>query len=127
LAFLEKKMGNWSLDDARNLLGEPVRQRDAFVVGQNGATDGVIYAFRDPTAGMKEFELNFSKAGTLRAVYAYPQPGTTHLKDAQQLWGRNYREIRNTNGTRSYAYNDRRLIVLTDKNGTVINIGIYLP
>jgi len=125
--FLEKKMGNWSLDDARNLLGEPVRQRDAFVVGQNGTTDGVIYAFRDPTAGMKEFELNFSKAGVLRAVYAYPQPGATHLKDTQQLWGRNYREIKNTNGTRSYAYNERRLIVLTDKNGTVINIAVYLP
>jgi hypothetical protein len=125
-AFLERKMGTWSLDDARLLLGAPVRQRDALVAGTQNV-DGVIYAFPDPTAGMKEFELNFSNAGVLRAIYAYPQPGSTHLKDAQLLWGRNYKEIRNANGTRSYAYNDRRLIVFTDKNGAVINLAVYLP
>jgi len=125
LVFLEKKMNVWHLDDARNLLGEPTRQRDALVGTQ---VDGEIYAFPDPTGGMREFELNFSnKTGFLRAVYAYPQAGTTRLQAAQQLWGRNYREVKNANGTRSYIYNDRRLIVLTDKSGVVINIGVYLP
>jgi hypothetical protein len=77
---------------------------------------------------MKEFELNFSNAGVLRSVYAYPNPvPQMRLRDAQQLWGRNYREVNNANGTHSYIYNDRRLIVLIDRGGVVVNIGVYLP
>jgi hypothetical protein len=123
-AFLEKKMGAWHLDDARRLLGQPVRQRDALV---GTKVDGVIYAFPDPTRGMKEFELNFSSADVLRAVYAYPTPGTTRVQDVQQLFGRNYREKKNPNGTHVYTYIDRRLVVFTDKNGVIINLGVYLP
>ena len=125
-AFLEKKMGVWKLDDARVLLGDPVRQRDALV----GTTvDGMIYAFPDPTKALKEFELNFSgKTGALRAVYAYPNPiPLMRLKEAQGLWGRDYKEIKNANGTRSYLYKNRRLLVVTDAVGNVINIGVYLP
>jgi hypothetical protein len=124
-AFLEQKMGVWHLADAQKVLGQPVRQRDALVGRQ---VDGVIYAFPDPTRGMKEFELNFSNAGVLRSVYAYPNPvPQMRLRDAQQLWGRNYREVNNANGTHSYIYNDRRLIVLIDRGGVVVNIGVYLP
>jgi len=123
LAFLEKKMGVWHLDDARRLLGQPVRQRDALA---GTKVDGVIYAFPDPTKSMREFELNFSSADVLRAVYAYPNPGTVRLQDAQQLWGRNYREVKNPNGTRSYTYNDRHLLLITDKNGVILNLGVYL-
>jgi len=124
-AFLEKKMGAWHLDDARRVLGQPIRQRDALV----GTTaDGVIYAFPDPTKGMREFELNFSNAGVLRAVYAYPNPvPQMRLRDAQQLWGRDYREVSNPNGTRSYMYKNRRVVVTTDGSGTIINFGVYLP
>ncbi|MGD1068760.1 MAG: trypsin-like peptidase domain-containing protein [Bryobacteraceae bacterium] len=123
--FLETKMGAWHLDDARNLLGEPTRLRDALVGAQ---VDGKIYAFPDPTGGMREFELNFANStGLLRAVYAYPQAASMRLQAAQELWGRNYREVKNPNGTRSYIYNDRRLMVLTDKGGIIINLGVYLP
>lgn len=126
LVFLEGKMGAWKLDDARKLLGDPIRQRDAFV---GTAVDGVIYAFTDPTRGSREFELNFAgKTGILRAVYAYPNPvPAVRLKDAQALWGRDYREVKNPNGTRSYIYKNRRLIIVTDTSGNVINIGVYLP
>jgi hypothetical protein len=78
---------------------------------------------------MREFELNFSgKTGVLRAVYAYPNPvPVMRLREAQGLWGRDYREVRNENGTRSYMYKNRRLIVVTDAKGNVVNIGVYLP
>ncbi len=121
--FLERQMGTWKLDDARAVLGEPTRQRDALA---GTKVDGVIYAFRDPTNGMREFELNFGNStGRLRAVYAYPYRAT--LREAQALWGRNYKEVKYPNGNRSYVYRDRRLIVLTDKNDLVISIGVYLP
>jgi len=124
-AFLERKMDFWHLDDARSLLGEPTRQRDALA---GTKVDGQIYAFPDPTGGMREFELNFAATtGILRAVYGYPQAGSLRLEAAQKLWGHDYRETRNANGTRSYLYKNRRLILLTDKSGLVINIAVYLP
>ena len=121
--FLEKQMGVWHLDDARRVLGEPIRQRDAL---QGTKADGVIYAFLDPTRAMKEFELNFSTSGVLRAVYAYPGSGNINTQQAQKLWGRNYREVKYPNGNRMYLYNDRHLNVFVDKNGNIINFGVYL-
>jgi hypothetical protein len=125
-AFLAKKMGTWKLDDARHVLGEPLRQRDAFM----GTTiDGVIYAFYDPTNALGEFELNFANStGVLQAVYAHPSPiHPMQLVEAQHLWGRDYKEKTNPNGTRRYLYNKRALIVITNKKGTVTTIGVYLP
>jgi hypothetical protein len=123
-AFLEKQMVvGWRLEDAKSVLGEPTRQRDALV---GTKVDGVIYAFPDPTAAMREFELNFSNdTRRLRAVYAYPYRST--LQEAQALWGRKYKETKNPNGTHLYMYQDRRLIVVTDSNGGVISLGVYLP
>src|ERR1041385_6337335 len=122
-AFLERQMGAWRIEDAKGVLGDPVRERDALT----GTTvDGVIYAFPDPTGSMREFELNFAKAtGRLRAVYAYPNKAT--LQDAQALWGRKYKEVKNPNGTHSYLYRDRRLMLITDRNGGIISLGVYLP
>jgi hypothetical protein len=130
LVFLERKMAVWKLDDARHMMGEPMRQRDALVGGKvGGKVDGVIYAFRDPTNSVEEFELNFSNdTGILRGVYAHPGPlHPMRLVEAQQLWGRDYNEVKNANGTRSYLYKKRRLIVITDKSGNVTSIGVYLP
>jgi hypothetical protein len=127
LEFLINRMGLWQLDDAHQLMGEPMRERAALVAGAQKA-DGVIYAFPDPTGAAKEFELNFANSnGILRAVYAYPPPGVAHLKDVQQLWGRKYRVAKNPNGTRFYNYSDRRINVLVDKDDSVISIGVYLP
>jgi hypothetical protein len=127
LDFLINRMGIWHLDDARQLMGEPARERAALVAGTQKA-DGVVYAFPDPTGAAKEYELNFANSdGILRAVYAYPQPGVAHLKDVQQLWGRKYRVTKNPNGTRFYMYSDRRINVLADKDDNVISIGVYLP
>jgi hypothetical protein len=122
-AFLETAMGSWNLGDAKYVLGEPTRQRDAMA---GAKIDGAIYAFPDPTGLMREFELNFgNNTGKLRAVYAYPYGFT--LQQAHATWGRNYREVKNPNGTRTYIYKDRRLIVVVNSNGNVINLGVYLP
>jgi len=123
VGFLEKRMGLWKIEDAKSVLGEPTRQRDSLA---GTKVDGVIYAFTDPTAAMREFELSFSNiTSRLRAVYAYPYKAT--LKEAQALWGRKYRDVKNANGTHSYMYRDRQLIVFTDSNGGVISLGVYLP
>jgi S1-C subfamily serine protease len=120
-AFLESKLGHWGLADAKAVLGEPVQQRPAY----NGPNvDGVIYAFLDPTHSVRQFELNFSNTGILRAFYAYPVGAT--LKQAQALWGRDYKETKNANGTRGFSYNKRHLLMFTDKDGNILNIGIYL-
>ncbi len=122
LVFLEKQMGVWHLDDAMRVLGEPVRQRDALVGTQ---VDGVIYTFPDPTMGFRQFELNFSKAGVFRAVYAYPSTPTT-LKTLEGLWGRNYRETKYPNGNRTYSYIGKQNFVNTDRHGNVICVGAAL-
>ena len=122
--FLERKLGKWSLADAQEVLGGPIRQRDALT---NKQVDGVLLAFPDPTSSMKEFELNFSKAGVLRAVYGYPQPGSIKMADIHKLWGRNYKDTKNPNGSHMYVWNDRRLVVIENKDGSIYNFGVYLP
>jgi hypothetical protein len=131
-AYLERQMGVWSLVDAKAALGEPARQRDALA---GTKVDGTIFAFPDPTGAMREFELNFfqntvytngeSIPGRLRAVYAYPYKAT--LPEAQALWGKKYREVKNPNGTRSFLYQDRRLIIVANRNDEIISLGVYLP
>jgi hypothetical protein len=122
MVYLEQQMGAWKLDDAKAILGEPTRQRDA-LNGQN--VDGIIYAFPDPTNALRELELNFgNKTGRLRAVYGFPY--ALKLAAAQALWGRDYQVVKNPNGTKSYAYRHRRIVILTDKDGTIISYGVYL-
>lgn len=123
-AFLEKKLGSWTLADAKETLGNPIRQRDAYLKDK---VDGIIYAFPDPTGAAKEFELNFSMTGVLRALYGYPQPGSLKFDVMQKAVGRNYKETKYPDGRRGYFYNDRRLIVIVNKEGFVYNFGVYLP
>ena len=120
--FLEKQMGAWKLEDAKGILGEPTRQRDALA---GTKVDGVIYAFPDPTNAMREFELNFGiDTGRLRAVYAYPYKGT--LQEVQPIWGRKYKVTKMPNGNHSYVYQDRPAIIITDRNDVIVSLGVYL-
>jgi Trypsin-like peptidase domain len=127
LDFLINRMGIWHLDDARQLMGEPVRER-AFLVAGSRKAEGVIYAFPDPTGVVREFELHFPySTGILSDVWAYPKAGVVHLKDFEQLWGRKYRVTKNPNGSHFYAYADRRINILVDKDGNVVSVSSYLP
>lgn len=120
--YLERKIRSWKLENAKAELGEPIRQRDALT---DGKTTGVIYAFSDPTHLMREFELNFENAtGLLTGVYAYPAAPTT-LNEARKLWGTNYKETKYPNGNKGFVYNNRRLMLLTDKHDMIISLGVF--
>lgn len=120
--YLEQKLHVWTLDNAKAELGEPIRERDAIT---DGKKSGVIYAFLDPTHGMREFELNFDGAsGLLLAVYAYPANPAT-LDDAKKLWGSEYKETKYPNGNRGYVYKHRRLMILTDHENRIISLGVF--
>src|SRR5215472_14407114 len=68
--YLQRRLGDWQIRDARAILGEPRRRRDAY---QDGAVTGDIYAFRDPTNRYREFELLFDRQNkTLRSAFIYP-------------------------------------------------------
>jgi len=121
-AFCQKKIGHWTLPEARTLLGEPVRDRAAAEDGL--ATVGRIYAFRDPTARNREIELDFAgKSGKLRTVYVYPW--RMHWAECTKLWGTRTSSLQANKGRTFYSYLDRRLDVLVAADGQVISVGMY--
>ncbi|MGP8247696.1 MAG: hypothetical protein ACLQVN_24690 [Bryobacteraceae bacterium] len=115
-------IGHWTEDDARFLLGEPVRQRPAF--DSANQENGEIFAFTDPTGRYKELELDFdTETGTLRTVFAYP----FHLTwtDCRRVWGANVTATTAAEGRKFYSYLNRRMDVLVDTGGKVISVGLY--
>jgi hypothetical protein len=119
--YLQRRLNEWSQADARRTLGEPLRRRDAL---EKGTVIGDIYAFRDPTSRYREFELMFDKrTHQLRSVFIYPWSMT--WEECRRLWGNDVNITQVANGNLFRAYLSRRLDVLTDKGGKVINLGIY--
>jgi hypothetical protein len=120
--FCQKMIGEWTADDARFLLGQPVRQRPAY--GDNQSVNGQIYAFPDPTGRYRELELDFeSGSGLLRTVFVYPQNMT--WQDCRRQWGGEVSATEANKGRKFYSYVDRRLDVLVDSGGKVISLGLY--
>jgi hypothetical protein len=121
-AFCQDLIGQWTEADARLLFGEPLRRRPAY--DDNGAPNGSILAFSDPTHRYREIELDFNDGdGTLRTVFAYPQNLT--WQEARRKWGSRVNETAANKGRRFYSYVDRRLDVLVDSTGHVISFGLY--
>jgi hypothetical protein len=119
--YLQRRLGEWRIRDARAILGEPRRRRDAY---QDGTVTGDIYAFRDPTNRYREFELLFDRqTKTLRSAFIYPWRMT--WSECRELWGGDVNTTAMSNGQVFHSYLNRRLDVLADKNGAVINLGIY--
>jgi hypothetical protein len=120
--FCQKRIGQWKEDDARALLGQPLRQRPSYDDGKT--VNGRIYAFTDPTSRYKELELDFDqKTGTLRTVFVYPRKMT--WQDCRHLWGAKVSAADAQRGRTFYSYLDRRLDVLVDATGQVISLGLY--
>jgi hypothetical protein len=120
--FCQKLIGHWTEDDARFLLGEPVRQRPAYDSADQ--ENGEIFAFTDPTGRYKELELDFdTETGILRTVFAYP----FHLlwADCRRVWGANVTATTAAQGRKFYSYLNRRMDVLVDTGGKVISVGLY--
>ena len=121
-AYLEKKMGVWTEQDARGVLGDPVRHRFGYDAHNVPFWD--INAYADPTRLFRQFELAFDRNTTkLETIYAYPWDMT--WEQCRKLWGDNARKMKNPDGTRFYSYRDRRINVLLSEQGKVINLGIY--
>ncbi|MGA2038134.1 MAG: hypothetical protein ABSH42_02560 [Bryobacteraceae bacterium] len=120
--FCQKMIGQWTADDARFLLGQPLRQRPAY--GDNQSVNGQIFAFPDPTGRYKELELDFeSGSGLLRTVFVYPLNMT--WQDCRRQWGGEVSATEAAKGRKFYSYVDRRLDVLVDSAGKVISLGLY--
>jgi hypothetical protein len=119
--YLQRRLGTWRERDAREILGEPRRRRDAY---EQGVVTGDIFAFGDPTNRYREFELLFDRqTKTLRSAFIYPWRMTWN--ECRELWGNEVNATVLANGNIFRSYLNRRLDVLVDKTGTVINLGIY--
>ena len=120
--YCQRRIGKWTLDEARAALGAPVRQRLA-TDGDQSET-GKIFAFKDPTSRYRELELDFDNdSGELRTIFVYPWNMT--WQECQHLWGTNVSASQANKGRRFYSYLNRRLDVLVDPAGKVISLGLY--
>jgi hypothetical protein len=121
-AFTQKLINAWTEPDAYNLFGEPLRQRPSY--GDDGAENGRIVAYSDPTGRYRELELDFAKdTGALRTVFVYPWRLT--WDQCRRQWGGNVQATTANKGRKFYSYVDRRLDVLVDPSGNVISLGLY--
>ncbi|HXK01467.1 MAG TPA: hypothetical protein VMS37_03635 [Verrucomicrobiae bacterium] len=120
--FCQKLIGEWTEEDAEQLLGKPLRSRPAF--DEKKAVNGKIFAFADPTSHYRELELDFDQtAGTLRTVFAYPRQMT--WQDCRKRWNGEVSEADAQQGRTFYSYLNRRMDVLVDARGRVISLGLY--
>ena len=120
--FTQKMIGLWAQPDAFNLFGDALRERPVF--DDDGAENGRVFAYSDPTGRYREIELDFAKdSGTLRTVFVYPWKMTG--QECRRLWGGNVQSTDANKGRRFYSYANRRLDVLVDPSGNVISLGLY--
>jgi hypothetical protein len=120
--FCQARIGQWTEEDARGLLGEALRRRLA--LGDDQSEAGLILAFADPTGRYKELELDFAnETGVLRGVFAYPWQMT--WQECRHLWGARVTARKANQARTFYSYLDRRLDVLVDSTGAVISLGLY--
>jgi hypothetical protein len=120
--FCQQLIGQWTEEDAEQLLGKPLRSRPSF--DEKKVVNGKIYAFADPSGRYRELELDFEQAaGTLRTVFAYPKWMT--WQDCRRRWNGEVSETDASQGRMFYSYLNRRLDVLVDSKGRVISLGLY--
>ena len=120
--YFPRLIGSWRLSDAHRVLGQALRQRPA--LDENGAVNGQIYTFSDPSNRYKELELDFEKSsGLLRTVFLYPAKMT--WQDCRRLWGMNVNATDAGKGRTFYSYTNRHLDILVDPGGKVISLGLY--
>jgi hypothetical protein len=120
--FCQKQIGEWTLEDAAAMLGDPKSQRVS--LNDDGVENGDIFAFSDASSRYRELELDFDReTGALRSVFAYPWKMT--WLECRRLWGARVSATDADKGRKFYSYLDRRLDVLVDQTGKVINFGLY--
>jgi len=120
--YLQRLIGTWTLTQARDLLGEPLRQRPSF--DDDKSPVGQIYAFPDPSSRYHEIELDFDlDSGLLHGVFVFPLQLT--WQDCRRQWGADVTATEVANGRTFYSYTNRRLDVLVERGGKVVSLGLY--
>jgi hypothetical protein len=120
--YCQKLIGQWNLEEATMLLGEPHGSRPAFDDRQK--ENGTIFVFTDPTSRYRQIELDFeAETGNLRTVFGYPWSLT--WVECRRQWGANVSAAEANKGRKFYSYLNRRLDVLVDQGGKVISLGLY--
>lgn len=120
--YCQKLIGEWSLEDASMLLGEPHGARPAY--DDKHQENGTIYAYPDPTGRYRQLELDFDgETGSLRTVFGYPW--NLSWQECRKQWGANVSFAAANKGRKFYSYLNRRLDVLVDPAGKVISLGLY--
>jgi len=120
--YCQKQIGEWTLADSLQVLGQAKGHRPSF--DDDGEENGDIFAFSDPSSRYRELELDFDReTGTLRTVFAYPWKMS--WLDCRKVWGGRVSATDADKGRTFYSYLDRRLDVLVDQTGKVISFGLY--
>jgi hypothetical protein len=121
--FSEKRIGKWNANQMKLFLGDPTRHRPS-IDARTKKENGSIFAYPDPTRKYRELELRYDEVTKkLTDIYVYPWNMT--WDECKRLWGDTVETIKNPDGTRFYNYRNRRISVLADKSGKVINFGVF--
>ena len=120
--YCQKQIGSWTIADALAILGVARSHRPS--LDDDGAENGDIFAFSDPSSRYRELELDFEReTGNLRTVFVYPWKMS--WQECRKLWGVHVSAADADKGRTFYSYLDRRLDVLVDPAGKVISFGLY--
>jgi serine/threonine protein kinase len=121
--YLLTKLLIWTEEDAQTTMGEELLHRYGYDEGHTVESD--IFTFADPTVSADRIELAFDvKTKRLTNIYLYPIGRQTE-EDVRKVAGDNFTLKENPDGSEFLLYNDRALNVLLDKDGNVVNLGLY--
>jgi S1-C subfamily serine protease len=120
--FLASKLLTWTEGQAASAFGKPLQRRYAY--DQYRTVVGDIYSFVDPLRSARLIELTFDgKTKLLTSAFVYPFGG--NVDQTKKLLGERFIKRRNPDGSFFHLYRDKRVNVLFDQRGNVVNIGLY--
>lgn len=120
--FLQKRIMVWTAMEVAAVAGAPTSRRNAYDREKN--ISGEILAYSDPSNANEKIECRFDGVTKkLQNLYLYPRNMT--WEDCRRTWGENVVISERAGGNRFYEYQDRRLMVLVDKSGRVLNLTVY--
>lgn len=118
--YLRSKLGVWTPAEAEKEFGEPTRRRATRDDKGNVRRD--IRAYKHP--GFLKVELAYDPLSRrLTDIYFYPV--NLEWAEAKKLFGTNYSETKNEDGSTFRSYREARTNLLVSQSDKVVSIGIY--
>ncbi len=121
-SFLERRFRKWTRKEVEIFFGEPTSHR--FFYDGNKTIVADIYAYPDPTRKNREIEVIFNK-GTTKMEKIFVYPWRMSWDDCKRTWGEDVTLDRMDGGRKMYHYKNRRISVLVDKAGQVVNYSVF--